>query len=137
MRYRPGLTLTGRFESLKGQLIDCSSHSYTLSTFWKIVFKEFTKMMRIHHEKMSRAPYRTSSGTCVSEYVCVCVCECVCVCVSVCVCVNQEEGAGGRKEEEEGMHSKQEPTPRKVVGKNGSGVSTWPHLAKPSVFDGF
>ena len=43
--------LTGRFQSLKGQLIDCSSHSLTLSTFWKIVFKEFTKMMRILHEK--------------------------------------------------------------------------------------
>ena len=44
--------LTGRFQSLKGQLIDCSSHSLTLSTFWKIVFKEFTKMMRILHEKV-------------------------------------------------------------------------------------
>ena len=43
--------LTGRFQSLKVQLIDCSSHSTTLSTFWKIVFKEFPKMMRILHEK--------------------------------------------------------------------------------------
>ena len=42
--------LTGRFQSLKGQLIDCSSHSLTLSTFWKIVFKEFNQMMRIQHE---------------------------------------------------------------------------------------
>ena len=62
MRCRPGLTLTGRFESLKGQLIDCSSHSHTLSTFWKIVFKEFNKMMRINHEKAAEVSCCSTGG---------------------------------------------------------------------------